>query len=151
MEPTTRPIDMTDDPEDSLDPRECRICGCTDDDCSDCVERTGQACSWSEPDLCSACAIEWIAAKGAEIWITDQEARNGTIVLKVTRIHNTPTGASPLAPTRKHYSAHANLILADERLDHGDSYFARIASDELRAAQDLAQRWAIEIWHRYSD
>lgn len=34
----------------------CRVCGCTDDDCSQCVERTGEACTWVEPDLCSACA-----------------------------------------------------------------------------------------------
>lgn len=33
----------------------CRICGCTDDDCSGCIERTGVACSWVEADLCSAC------------------------------------------------------------------------------------------------
>ena len=33
----------------------CRVCGCTDDDCSGCIERTGEACHWVEPDLCSAC------------------------------------------------------------------------------------------------
>jgi hypothetical protein len=33
----------------------CRVCGCTDIDCSSCVERTGMACYWVEPDLCSAC------------------------------------------------------------------------------------------------
>jgi hypothetical protein len=35
--------------------RECRICGCTDEDCSDCITRTGRPCSWAEPDLCTAC------------------------------------------------------------------------------------------------
>lgn len=34
----------------------CRMCGCTDNDCSGCVARTGEACSWVENDLCSACA-----------------------------------------------------------------------------------------------
>ena len=34
----------------------CRVCGCTDLDCSPCVERTGQPCFWIEPDRCSACA-----------------------------------------------------------------------------------------------
>lgn len=38
-----------------LDVRACRVCGCTDDDCSGCIERTGSACSWVEWDLCSAC------------------------------------------------------------------------------------------------
>lgn len=33
----------------------CRVCGCTDDDCSGCIERTGRPCSWVERDLCSAC------------------------------------------------------------------------------------------------
>lgn len=33
----------------------CRVCGCTDDDCSECVEKTGKPCSWVEADLCSAC------------------------------------------------------------------------------------------------
>jgi hypothetical protein len=40
----------------------CRVCGCTEDDCSNCIERTGQPCSWVErrdaglANLCSACA-----------------------------------------------------------------------------------------------
>ncbi len=33
----------------------CRVCGCTDDDCSGCIARTGAPCRWIEPDLCSAC------------------------------------------------------------------------------------------------
>lgn len=33
----------------------CRSCGCTEADCSRCVERTGTPCSWAEPGLCSAC------------------------------------------------------------------------------------------------
>lgn len=36
----------------------CRACGCTDDDCSQCVEKTGAPCFWVEPDLCSAC-VSW--------------------------------------------------------------------------------------------
>jgi hypothetical protein len=35
--------------------RTCRVCGCTDNDCSGCIERTGVPCRWVEPDLCSAC------------------------------------------------------------------------------------------------
>lgn len=34
----------------------CRACGCTDADCSRCIDRTGQPCRWVAPDLCSACA-----------------------------------------------------------------------------------------------
>lgn len=35
--------------------RTCRACGCTDNDCSQCIRSTGQPCFWVERDLCSAC------------------------------------------------------------------------------------------------
>lgn len=35
--------------------RTCRKCGCTDNDCRQCIERTGEPCSWVAADLCSAC------------------------------------------------------------------------------------------------
>lgn len=35
--------------------RRCRQCGCTDLDCRQCIEKTGEACWWVEKDLCSAC------------------------------------------------------------------------------------------------
>jgi hypothetical protein len=35
--------------------RACRVCGCTDTDCSRCIARTGQPCHWVAPRLCSAC------------------------------------------------------------------------------------------------
>jgi hypothetical protein len=38
--------------------RRCRICGCTDDDCRQCIEKTGEPCYWVEEDLCSACIDE---------------------------------------------------------------------------------------------
>lgn len=37
--------------------RICRVCHCTDLDCSDCIRRTGAPCWWVEEDLCSACVI----------------------------------------------------------------------------------------------
>ncbi len=33
----------------------CKICGCTDFHCNQCIEKTGEPCYWLEPDLCSAC------------------------------------------------------------------------------------------------
>ena len=36
--------------------QQCRVCGCTDDNCAQCVEKTGEPCYWIELDLCSACA-----------------------------------------------------------------------------------------------
>jgi len=38
------------------DLQRCRICGCTEENCQDCIDRTGNPCHWSEEDLCSACA-----------------------------------------------------------------------------------------------
>jgi hypothetical protein len=38
--------------------RKCRVCGCTDDDCRQCIEKTGEPCYWVEEDLCSACHDE---------------------------------------------------------------------------------------------
>lgn len=35
--------------------RKCRVCGCTDNDCRQCIERVGEPCTWVEVDLCSAC------------------------------------------------------------------------------------------------
>jgi ParB/RepB/Spo0J family partition protein len=36
--------------------RTCRVCGCTEANCAQCVEKTGEPCHWVAPDLCSACA-----------------------------------------------------------------------------------------------
>ncbi len=33
----------------------CKVCGCTDDDCRQCIEKTGHPCHWIKKDLCSAC------------------------------------------------------------------------------------------------
>lgn len=38
-----------------FDVRKCRLCGCTDNDCRQCIKKTGQPCHWVEIDLCSAC------------------------------------------------------------------------------------------------
>lgn len=37
------------------DNRRCRVCGCTDKDCRQCIKKTGSPCTWVEDDLCSAC------------------------------------------------------------------------------------------------
>lgn len=35
----------------------CRLCGCVEENCARCIERTGLPCSWASPakDLCTAC------------------------------------------------------------------------------------------------
>ena len=48
--------------------RTCRVCGCTDGNCQQCIEKTGKPCHWVEEDLCSACApdVEEQLADGVE-------------------------------------------------------------------------------------
>ena len=43
---------------DRAGPSTCRVCGCTDDDCSQCIEAAGAPCYWVEKDLCSRCSAE---------------------------------------------------------------------------------------------
>jgi len=40
-----------------VEKRICRVCGCTDEDCSACIAATGEPCHWVEEDLCSRCAL----------------------------------------------------------------------------------------------
>jgi hypothetical protein len=47
--------------------RRCRVCGCTDDDCRQCIEKTGEPCHWVEEDLCSACTGDEYPGDGAFI------------------------------------------------------------------------------------
>ena len=46
----------------SLRERKCRVCGCTDDDCRQCIEATGDPCEWVAVDLCSRCEHEALCA-----------------------------------------------------------------------------------------
>ncbi len=41
-----------------MEDRKCRVCGCTDDDCRQCIEAQGHACSWLLDNLCTRCAKE---------------------------------------------------------------------------------------------
>lgn len=36
--------------------RRCRVCGCTEGNCRQCINLTGYPCRWIAEDLCSACA-----------------------------------------------------------------------------------------------
>lgn len=56
MEVILRRHDKIDTAVAEIEQRACRVCGCTDADCSQCVEKTGVPCHWVQADLCSACA-----------------------------------------------------------------------------------------------
>lgn len=49
---------VVDDDTESPEYGVCRVCGCTDDDCEQCIEKTGEPCHWLDDThtLCSACA-----------------------------------------------------------------------------------------------
>lgn len=44
--------------------RKCRVCGCTESDCRQCIAVTGVACHWVEVDLCSRCRAEEVLVHG---------------------------------------------------------------------------------------
>jgi hypothetical protein len=53
-----------DDPSCDVEVRTCRVCGCTDDGCRQCVEAQGHPCHWVEADLCSRCAASEVNQAG---------------------------------------------------------------------------------------
>lgn len=59
--------------EDYADDRKCRVCGCTDSDCRQCIEKTGAPCYWVEDDLCSACAGLKKAPAGSTILLPGKD------------------------------------------------------------------------------
>lgn len=46
---------LAEETEEEAPPWQCRVCGCTNEDCTQCIEKTGKPCYWVEPNLCSAC------------------------------------------------------------------------------------------------
>lgn len=38
----------------------CRVCGCVDEDCSQCIEAQGYPFQWVNPDLCSRCFFDMV-------------------------------------------------------------------------------------------
>lgn len=41
----------------SAEIRRCRVCGCTESDCTQCIEKQGHPCWWVKDDLCSSCQV----------------------------------------------------------------------------------------------
>lgn len=83
------------------DARRCRVCGCIEEDCAFCIERTGDVCQWVEEDLCSACvglepAGDVAAAAAAHAPHKPNGAPAGTPAMPVFQepIVGTPPGAA---------------------------------------------------------
>ncbi len=49
--------------------QKCKVCGCTDNDCRQCIAKTGQPCYWVEPDLCSACYLGDLSKRSKNITV----------------------------------------------------------------------------------
>lgn len=58
--------ELCDEPENKT----CKQCGCTEHDCSDCIERTGRPCYWVG-EVCSACVEA----------VTEEEMKAETMIL----------------------------------------------------------------------
>ena len=56
--------------------RKCRVCGCTQNDCRQCIEKTGEPCHWVEDDLCSACVEEKTTTTNETLPIVEVETEN---------------------------------------------------------------------------
>lgn len=63
--------------------RKCRVCGCTEENCTQCIEKTGGPCYWIEDDLCSAC-VEVPGRKGP----IKQISVSQTILKKIVKSGN---------------------------------------------------------------
>ena len=68
-----RLIELTNDlgPFEATPVRKCRVCGCTDDDCSQCIEASGGPCWWVEKNLCSRCKQEATDKAWQALWDGD--------------------------------------------------------------------------------
>jgi Holliday junction resolvase RusA-like endonuclease len=75
-------IEVVQTPDTPDTPDACRVCGCTEDDCSQCVEKTGEPCTWVAPGLCSACETPPALAHGAH---SAQATRSGAGTPRTTK------------------------------------------------------------------
>lgn len=72
----------------------CRICGCTDADCSQCIAKIGHPCHWVEPDLCSACASSDAACRRKVPKPTPHARKRPNLTIEQLEALKTATGES---------------------------------------------------------
>lgn len=121
----------------------CEKCGCTDSDCSGCIERTGMSCSWAneEKTICSAC-VEDPAAEPARRGRKKKDAE--------------PEPAAKAAEEDRAWSQHRGEISEHDRTDQpeGDDQLQvsipgldpAIAerAEQVKAEQRRFRRWLPE-------
>ncbi len=59
----------------------CKYCGCTDLDCSRCIEKTGEPCYWVAPDVCSACEACFLDSSDSEDPASSENSMEATTIL----------------------------------------------------------------------
>ena len=72
----------------------CKKCGCTDDDCSGCIKKTGSPCYWVKPGLCSACHQEAMNSDKPWGYDVEIELRVGMVATEVKEFHKQGTEAA---------------------------------------------------------
>lgn len=92
--------------------RTCRECGCTEDNCDECLEKTGVPCHWVEDDLCSACADEepevddpWKGEPIGVLGVTAEEIQKSSVIGKFTsgKLLTAPVSVKPIELNGKLY------------------------------------------------
>lgn len=124
--------------------RKCRVCGCTDDNCATCIERTGEPCSWVEADLCSACvkllidstvyvARDFLAEHeanpaGAHLSICEAASFARSLVYLNTRVAELERALTESVSLQSHYAALLNMHDGGHRMMFVDreSWLARL-------------------------
>lgn len=93
----------------------CRICECTEADCSRCEERTGQPCSWTSPaeDLCTAC-VDIVDAPLSEVpGVSAQALKRIAVGATVGDVHDRPLPElQRLGLTERQATALSNTVRA---------------------------------------
>lgn len=109
------------EPFDIVPERKCRLCGCTDKDCRQCIEKTGQPCHWVAEDLCSACEtrdekIERLAEQPVEMVLIDPEGEHAQEPI---------TTLAPVTKTADAYQEHVNKVLSQPKFE-AMNFFAQL-------------------------
>lgn len=104
--------------------RKCRVCGCTEDDCSQCIEKTGTVCRWVEDDLCSACVDatgKRYLYHGEEIFVSPGLGGKEFGTFKKTKsgagIKRIVIDAMPMVPDRERAQANLDNFAVEKKLE----------------------------------
>jgi hypothetical protein len=92
------------------------LCGCTDDNCQDCIEITGHPCTWIECDLCSRCADEMeddSSDSSGGYWMGDKEIFTPLMSMDTHQLLTLLRDASIQVAMQQGFGPQGRRILAD--------------------------------------